>query len=116
MSEVTFPWPPRELSPNARIHWAAKARAVKSSRRTCWALALERKLSVDWAGPIEVRLIFHPPSNRGYDLDNAIASLKSCLDGLADALRVDDSRFQLIVIRGAKRPSGAVLAIVDRPQ
>ena len=89
---VTLPWPPRELSPNARGHWGAKARAAKKYRAACWALAKEAQL-VAPEGPIHVWLDFIPPSRRHHDVDNCVASMKSGLDGLADALGVNDSRF-----------------------
>ena len=31
----TLPWPPKELSPNARLHYMAKARAKKAYRQAC---------------------------------------------------------------------------------
>lgn len=30
--QVTLPWPSRALSPNTRIHWAPKAKAVRAAR------------------------------------------------------------------------------------
>lgn len=52
---VTLPWPPKELSPNARVHHKAKARVAKAYRETAWALELggfeDRRLlpSIAWA-------------------------------------------------------------------
>lgn len=39
MKELILPWPSKDLSPNARVHWARKARAVKSSREQAYYLA-----------------------------------------------------------------------------
>lgn len=36
---------------------------------------------------------------RAYDLDNALARMKAGLDGLADVLGVDDSRWSLSIAR-----------------
>ena len=36
---VTLPWPPSALSPNARQHWSALARAKKAYRAACAAHA-----------------------------------------------------------------------------
>jgi hypothetical protein len=30
-----LPWPPKELSPNARVHWAKKSKAAKAYRLQC---------------------------------------------------------------------------------
>jgi crossover junction endodeoxyribonuclease RusA len=103
MISIDLPWPPRVLSPNARPHWAALYRAKKAYKQTAKLLTLEalqgRKCyATDWL--IVVKLIFHPASRRRYDADNMIASLKSGLDGLAEALDIDDSRFQLLPLSG----------------
>ena len=94
--KVILPWPDRKLSPNARVHWAQKSKAAKVARNTALALSWDAfGKVVDWEGDVHVQLDFYPPSKRRYDLDNAIAAMKSSLDGIADALSVDDSRFCL---------------------
>ena len=40
-------------------------------------------------------MVFYPPCRRTRDKDNLLASMKSGLDGLADALAVNDSRFKV---------------------
>lgn len=95
MSEVVLPWPPRELSPNARVHWSKKAKAAKRYKLACWALAKEAKAAVDWDGPVHLWITFHTPSRRTNDVDNCVAAIKSGLDGLALALGINDSRFVL---------------------
>lgn len=93
MKTVVFPWPPKELSPNASIHWAKKAKFKKSYRETCWALALEAKLECEKLGKIPIEITFYPPDRRHRDADNMVASIKSGLDGLADALKINDKHF-----------------------
>lgn len=44
--------------------------------------------------PIALHITFYPPDKRRRDRDNAQASLKHHLDGIADALGVDDYRFR----------------------
>lgn len=95
MSEVKLPWPPSELSPNSRIHWARKAKFAKGYKKSCWAMAKQAGLCVDWEGPVHVWLTFVPPDRRHRDQDNMIASVKYALDGLALALGIDDKRFVL---------------------
>lgn len=95
--EVELPWPAKELSPNARLHWAAAARAKKAYRARCRALGLVAGLGLVPAGAesLAVHLDFFPPDKRARDWDNLVASMKAGLDGLADAMGVDDSRWRL---------------------
>lgn len=95
MNTVTLGWPPRECSPNWRGHWSKKAKAAKAYRLDCFYLAKEAKLAIDFEGPIHLWISFNKPSRRAMDEDNMIASMKSGLDGLAEALKVNDSRFVL---------------------
>jgi len=106
---VKFPWPPRALSPNARVHWAVKAKAAKSYRLTCFAIARAAKASAAWEGDIHLRMGFAPPDNRHRDDDNMIAACKSLRDGLADALGVNDRRFRLHSAVLPPMKGGAVL-------
>ena len=93
MKSVVFPWPPKELSPNANIHWAKKAKFKKAYRETCWALTLEAKLETKALGKIPIEITFYPPDRRHRDADNMVASIKAGLVGLADALKVNDRQF-----------------------
>lgn len=92
---ATFPWPPRELSPNARGHWSKKAKAAKAYRLVCFYLAKEAGMAAPADGPVNLRIEFVPPDRRPRDLDNMLASIKSGLDGLAEAIGVNDKRFTL---------------------
>lgn len=93
---ITLPWPPRELSPNARhAHWAQLARAKRSYRAACAMQARVQGASRMLADRLAVHLRFIPPDRRARDLDNCIAAMKAGLDGLADVLGVDDSRWKL---------------------
>lgn len=95
--ELTLPWPPSELSPNARTHWAKLAKAKRAYRAACAWTAKEQGAGRLHADSLHLTLTFHAPTRRAYDLDNALARLKSGLDGLADVLGVDDSRWTLTI-------------------
>lgn len=102
MISISLPWPPRELSPNARVHYMAKHRATKRSRVLAAGMTLAagvRRNDPDIPEKIKATVIFSPPSKRRFDDDNAIASCKAYLDGIADALGIDDSRFQISIRR-----------------
>jgi crossover junction endodeoxyribonuclease RusA len=87
-----LPWPPKVLSPNARVHWATKSKAAKAYRNICFLLCRQAALAVP-AGRALLSLEFIPPDNRRRDDDNCIASFKSGRDGIAEALGIDDSNF-----------------------
>jgi len=108
--EVRLPWPPATLSSNTRQHWAALARARKSYRAACWAAALEQRANRHRVeGKVDLRVTFHPPAARHYDEDNLVARIKSGLDGLAQALGIDDHSFHLREITiGDARKGGMV--------
>ena len=94
MSEVVLPWPPRELSPNGRAHWTKKAKAARAYRQACYVLALQARIVAPERGRIPLTIEFLPPDRRPRDDDNIIAAFKAGRDGLADALGVNDCRFQ----------------------
>lgn len=112
MSEITLPWPARELSPNARCHWAVKAKAVKAARQAAGWATKAAGVKVEGDGAIYLHITFHPPSKRRHDIDNCVARLKGAIDGIADGLGVDDSRFRLGVEIGEVVSGGKVLVSV----
>lgn len=97
---IELPWPPKELSPNARLHWTKLAKAKKAYRAECGYLATEQGARRMEAGKLHLALTFYAPTRRAYDLDNALARMKSGLDGLADVLGVDDKHWSLSIQRG----------------
>ena len=105
--QIELPWPPKELSPNARIHWAALARAKKAYRHACAVSARSQGLGRINAEKLHLSLTFFAPTRRAYDLDNALARMKAGLDGLADVLGVDDKHWSLSIQRG-DAPAGCV--------
>lgn len=94
---VVVPWAHRYLSPNARVIWQLKHRIARQTRQTARLLTLVQFGCGNQAHPvdnrIEVVLIAHPRDKRKRDEDNIIASMKSTLDGIADALGVNDASF-----------------------
>lgn len=94
-AEVFLPWPDSKLSPNARHHWATKARAVKRARKEAYYEALSAGLSKIEAEALSVRYVFYPPDNRSRDIDNLAASTKAYSDGIRDAIGIDDSKWTI---------------------
>ena len=82
---ITLPIPPKELSPNVRVHWAVKSRHVRAAR----VLACYTVMQQDNTRPLHERAVYHVKcffrDARERDSDNLMASLKAYLDGVADA-------------------------------
>lgn len=95
---VLLPWPARAVHPNSRAHWSRRSRATKRMRRDARALARAAKLYAD-GDAVHVTLTFYPPDKQRRDLDGCVASCKPYLDGLADAMGVDDRRFTSLSAR-----------------
>ena len=93
--KLSLPFPPKELSPNSRVHWAKKVK-FKAAQRTAGFYAAYPHRGKIPAGPIAIKFIFHPPTHRRMDLDNCLARLKAAADGIASGLGVDDNLFRPI--------------------
>lgn len=87
---IILPWPSPTLSPNARVHHMALARAKKAYRRECGVQAIAQGARAIKAERLTVRITFYRPDRRTYDRDNLIARFKAGQDGVADVLKVDD--------------------------
>lgn len=95
--ELTIPWPARNLHPNARVHWAVLAKAKKQARSMGFMYARAAGwigAPIPKEGPIQVWIDGYPKDRRRRDADGLLSALKPWLDGIADALGVDDSRFK----------------------
>ena len=115
MLSILLPWPPATLSPNSRLHWAQRAKAVKAYRTACaWCASVERDGPLPPAeGPLSVVLGFRPPDSRRRDWDGLLSRMKSGLDGIADGLGVNDSRFRPALVVGAPIKGGAVMVVIS---
>ena len=90
---IALPLPPRTLSPNARTHYFAKAKATKMYRRMAAVIAVSASCNdrPQWA-QATAQATFYFAQNRNRDKDNLLASLKAAFDGIADAgVVADDS-------------------------
>ena len=111
--EITLPFPTKELSPNARKHWAQLAKAKAFYRHACSVTAMSQGLKKIDAQGLHLDITFYPPSRRRYDLDNLLASMKSGLDGIADVVGVDDSNWTL-TLRKSSEIGGFVKVTVSQ--
>ena len=95
MKEVVLPWPSRDLHPNSRGHWSKRAKAAKAARHQGKLYVLEcGRNRVQWPeGRLHVWIDGYPKDRRRRDHDGFLSSLKPWLDGIADGMGIDDSRF-----------------------
>lgn len=92
MTTITLPFPPSSLSGHAKGHWRSKAAETKKWRGWARLATIEVAPTVHADGDIPVTIRFVPP-NRRSDRANFPNRLKPILDGIADALGVNDRRF-----------------------
>ena len=112
MISITLPWPDPALSPNSRISRYDKAEAMRAVRLEARALARNAGAHLVGfpEGRIGMTVTFYFPDDRRRDIDNCLASLKGALDGIADALGIDDERLLPILLdRGLNVPGGQVV-------
>lgn len=113
MTEIVLPWPPRELHPNSRTD-RRTATAKRRAYREAGFYAVKAARAVIPADA-ELRIVFHAATCRSFDLDNALAALKTALDGMALASGCDDSGWSFRIAKGAPVPGGAVLVEIGEP-
>lgn len=91
---ISLPWPDKKLSPNARIHWAQKARAKHAAKEAAYFIAWSHIIESPFDRSKQYRMIltFCPPDKRRRDLDNIEASCKAAFDGMCEGLQIDDSQ------------------------
>lgn len=90
---VTFLWPPATLSGHAKGgHWGKIADTKQHREWARLATLAARIPPMPAEGDIPIRITFQPPNRRG-DRVNFPARIKPILDGIADALGVNDARF-----------------------
>lgn len=112
---LVLPWPARELHPNARVHYHAKAKAAKAYREGAYWLARSRDLFMPSEGLILLTITICPPDKRRRDIDGVFSACKNSLDGIADALGCNDDRFIFNLRRGQPMKGGAVVVEIELP-
>lgn len=110
MIEIELPFPVSALMPNRarRNHWAAKAKYAQTARmvgkvETLNALPHNTAPTFEPQERIPLRLEFCPPDLRPRDLDNLLAAMKPTLDGVSDALSINDKMYCPITLDWGKR-------------
>lgn len=115
---VVLPWPDRKLNPNYSKgrHWTSTTDERKRARAAARLLTLNVLLDNGWEAPsgeVALRIVFMAPDRRHRDRDNLLSALKPSLDGVADAMGVNDSQFNPITISRefGSRPGSVIITI-----
>lgn len=114
---IELGWPAKELSPNARVHHIVKHRYAKAAKTEAgWATKIARPM--DFGGDrFSVHIRAYPPEAwRTGDDDNLSARLKSHLDGIAEALGVNDRLFNAPTVEWCDRTQRGKVVIILRPE
>ena len=115
---IQLSWPAKALSPNhrSRSHWP-RTNALKAARKEGYLSTLEamgKGGAPKWSNPRFAFVITaYPPDRRARDDDNLIASIKPFRDGIAQALGVDDSRFDTRLQWGEPVKGGKIIVEVS---
>lgn len=99
---IHLPWPNAALAPNRSNgrHWSGVA-AIKAKAKTdAYMLAKQAAKGqiLNATDKYALKILFIAPDKRRRDLDGCHGSIKHYLDGIAQALGVDDSQFGPVTI------------------
>lgn len=89
---IVLPFPDSSLAGHNTGHWSKKARVVATHRAWAFHATRAAKAKVAEQGDISIKFRFVPPNNRG-DRTNYPNRLKPYIDGIAEALGINDKRF-----------------------
>lgn len=95
---IELPFPAKILWPNGRGHHMKKHRLFQDHKR--WAYLAAYSVLPGCFKPtpdarFRLLITVHPKTRNAIDKDNASAAMKAYQDGIAKAMKVDDSRFEL---------------------
>lgn len=107
--KIQYPWFPRELNPNWSGHYMQKAKYKSMYREICKLQTMDAMISQKNEGDYtEMIFTFYKPNKRHSDLDNMLSSSKALVDGLCDALGMNDKMFTKITIIKAEEIGGYI--------
>lgn len=115
---IRLPFPHADLFPNRKNgkHWTA-TKAVKDKQRDdAYNVTKQAVAGLTLpSGYIPLSLLFLTPDKRKRDADNMLAASKAMLDGMAQAMGIDDSRFKPVLVDWCNCPNkvGALIVGVN---
>ena len=108
---IELPFPPATLSGHAKGKWWNTSSIVAKHRKWAAMATLAADATAPETGDIPISFTFYPPDNRG-DRCNFPVRLKPLIDGIADALKVNDKRFLPSYHFGLPEKVGKVVVVI----
>lgn len=116
MLRIELPWPDSSLMPNRKngrhwttVHHVKGAAVVIGRSRTI--LAMRETGYVPPVGKLPLQITFCAPDKRKRDLDNLLAAEKNFLDGISQALCIDDQHFEPITLKRGDVVKGGLVIV-----
>ena len=116
--QITLPFPDPKLNPNRSkgLHWGATSALRKKARQDGFYAARDamgRAVKKSLAENIPMTITFVQPDKRIRDRDNLLSSSKSAIDGIAQALEINDNQFNPVTIKReyGKKPGCVIVEI-----
>jgi len=122
MIVVHLPFPAPELNPNRckGKHWASTVALRKSARETATLLTRQasRGVTFPMGHEVSLKVVFVQPDRRRRDRDNLLAAIKQNLDGVAEALGIDDEQFNPVTVcrEYGPKPGSVRIEIGGKPE
>lgn len=120
MLKIELPWPDSRLyAGNARIHYRLRAELARGARHEGRMLAMDalggRLGPFQTDDKLTAVFTFAPPDRRGRDIVNVADACKSYVDGVFDALGVNDKQIHTAVLSFAdQEPGGRVTLELEK--
>ena len=113
---VKLPFPDATMFPNRKNgrFWAATNKIKELQKDEAYWLTKKAGKFVEPEGNIPLSLLFLTPDKRHRDTDNMLAAAKHILDGMAEALGVNDKRFKPLLVdwaHGGDKIGSLVVAV-----
>lgn len=89
---IELPFPSSKLAGQNTGHWSTKDGTIAAHRLLAKAITKKAGVFVLGEGDIALRIDFYRPNRKG-DRVNFPIRMKPYIDGIADALKINDSRF-----------------------
>lgn len=113
--EIELPWFDPILMPNRNrgVFWGSTYRAREDQKTAAYFLAIEslQREKISFVAPLMLGVTFYPPDKRRRDKDGCLSAIKSALDGVALALKIDDYHFSYSHIRFGEPVKGGKIMI-----